>query len=81
MGQHLYDALQGRSVVVGVAKTPFRDTPGAEVLRGHSRNPLYVTAVGIDETEARDCIAHMHGPHRIPAMLKLVDELSRQLPS
>ena len=78
LGQHLYDALEGRSAVVGVAKTRFKDTPAAEVLRGHSRNPLYITAVGLDETEARNCVARMHGPHRIPAILRLVDKLSKQ---
>ena len=79
LGQHLYDALDGRSAVVGVAKTRFKDTPAAEVFRGHSRNPLYITAVGLDETKARDCVARMHGPYRIPAMPKLVDKLSRPL--
>ena len=78
LGQHLYDALDGRSAVVGVAKTRFKDTPTAEVLRGQSLNPMYVTAVGLDEMEARDCVARMYGPHRIPAMLKLVDRLSKQ---
>ena len=81
LGQHLYDVLGRRSAVVGIAKTRFKDTPAVEVFRGRSRNPLYITAVGIDETKARACIARMHGPHRIPAMLKLVDKLSRQLPS
>ena len=78
LGRHLYDALAGRSAVVGVAKTRFKDTPAAEVLRGGSRNPLYITAVGLDETDARHCVARMPGPHRIPTVLKLVDKLSRQ---
>lgn len=78
LGQHLYDALDGRSAVIGVAKSRFRDTPAAEILRGQSRRPLYVTAVGVPEAEVRDRVASMCGEHRVPAILRLVDRLSKR---
>ena len=78
LGAHLYEAL-GRSVaVIGVAKTRFvKAEPVVPVLRGRSRSPLYVTAVGMDVAEAASHIRAMHGPHRVPTLLKRVDQLSR----
>jgi len=79
LGQYLFEALDGTTPVIGVAKSRFKDTPvGVEVFRGQSKRPLYVTAAGIDETEARHLIAGMYGHHRIPALLKRVDQLCRQ---
>ena len=78
LGRHLYDALDGRAAVIGVAKSRFRATPAAEILRGRSRRPLYVTAVGISEAEAGDLVASMCGEHRVPAILRLVDRLSKR---
>ena len=78
LGQRLYDALEGRSIVIGVAKTRFQDTPTTtEVYRGQSRNPLYVTAIGVDTPEAKRFIMEMQGENRIPTLLKRVDRLTR----
>ncbi|MGC9399238.1 MAG: endonuclease V [Anaerolineae bacterium] len=78
LGRHLYDALQGQAAVIGVAKSRFRGTPAAtHVLRGNSRRPLYVTAVGVCEVQARRWIAGMCGAHRVPKMLRLADRLSK----
>ncbi len=78
LGQHLYNALQGQAIVIGVAKTRFQDTPKtAEVCRGNSQRPLYVTAIGIEVVQAQQFIQQMHGDHRIPTLLKWVDRLSR----
>ena len=53
LGKHLYDALQERSIVIGVAKSGFKDIPGeTEIFRGGSKRALYVTSAGISETEA-----------------------------
>jgi deoxyribonuclease V len=80
LGKHLYDALQARSIIIGVAKSRFKDTPAeAEVFRGGSKRALYVTAVGISETDAKSFIMRMHGEHRFPALLKRVDQLSKRL--
>ena len=78
LGQRLYDALEGRSIVIGVAKTRFQDTPAtAEVYRGQSQNPLYVTAIGVGSPEAKRFITDMQGENRIPTLLKRVDRLTR----
>jgi deoxyribonuclease V len=65
-----------------VAKTPFRAaTHAAPVLRGQSRKPLYVTAVGLSITEAAHLAAHlvagMAGTFRLPGALKLAGRLAR----
>ena len=80
LGAHLYEALERRVAVIGVAKTRFvRAEPVELVLRGRSRSPLYVTAVGMDLAEAANRIRTMHGSCRIPTLLKRVDQLSRGL--
>jgi deoxyribonuclease V len=38
---------------------------------------LYVTAAGIEASVAADWIAGMHGPYRVPTVLKRVDQLVR----
>ena len=79
LGQYLFEALHGDTVVIGVAKKRFKNTPeGVALYRGQSKRPLYVTAVGIDEDEARQLIASMVGHHRIPVLLKRADQLCRQ---
>jgi deoxyribonuclease V len=79
LGARLYQALGCGTPVIGVAKTVFRGSSWAiPVLRGKSRQPLYVTAVGTDTAEAAGHIAAMHGRHRIPTLLALVDQLTRK---
>jgi deoxyribonuclease V len=78
LGAHLYEALGGSVAVIGVAKTSFvKAEPVVPVLRGRSRSPLHVTAVGMDVAEAASHIRTMHGPHRVSTLLKRVDQLSR----
>lgn len=79
LGLYLYEALHEAIPVIGVSKNQFQDTPTqSAIFRGNSRKPLFVTAVGIDETTARNCIMAMHGDYRIPTLLKRVDQLSKQ---
>jgi len=78
LGAHLHRALGGATPVVGVAKNPFRGAPAHEVLRGDSRRPLFVTAIGMPDEEAATLVATMHGPHRVPTLLRLVDQLCRR---
>ena len=78
LGAHLHDAFNQRIAVIGVAKSRFRESQVAvEVLRGDSTRPLFVTAAGIDQTEAATCIRNMHGEYRMPTLLKLADRLGR----
>ena len=78
LGAHLFTALAQRAAVVGVAKRPFVGATAVPVLRGDSRQPLFVSAVGISIEVAVDGVRNMHGPHRIPTLLKRVDRLSRE---
>ena len=77
LGKHLHDRIG--LPVIGVAKTSFAGATATEVLRGESAQPLYVTAIGIDEAEAAAHIREMHGPYRIPTLLKRADSLARGL--
>jgi deoxyribonuclease V len=79
LGAHLFHKLHGTTPVIGVAKTQYRQSKAAhKVLRGKSKKPLYITAVGIDPSVAASCIKKMHGKFRIPTMLKKVDQISKK---
>ena len=78
LGQHLYEALQGQIPVIGVAKRGVEGVPAHEVYRGGSRRPLYVTAAGMAVEAAAAHVQAMHGPHRIPTLLRYVDRLARE---
>ena len=78
LGAHLHRVLGGQAAVIGVAKTKFHGARLArEMLRGGSRAPLYVTAAGMDAAGAADHIQRMHGPYRIPTLLRRIDQLCR----
>lgn len=78
LGAHLFEALGRATPVVGVAKTSFSGSAFAEpVLRGDSARPLYVTAADLDAATAARRVRDMHGPHRIPTLLKRADRLCR----
>lgn len=78
LGKHLFDALDGRVPVVGVAKSAFTGISGdCAVLRGGSQRPLYVTSIGMSGADARAGVGAMHGEYRLPALLKGVDQLCR----
>jgi deoxyribonuclease V len=78
LGAHLYEALSQRVPIIGVAKTRFAGAPAEPVLRGGSRRPLYVSAVGFDPPTAARHIQSMHGTYRLPTLLCRVDQLCRQ---
>lgn len=78
LGAHLFDALGRTVAVVGVAKTKFADaSPAAPLLRGTSATPLYITAAGVALDDAVAHVRAMHGPHRIPTLIRRADRLCR----
>lgn len=77
LGAHLFTALREQIPIVGVAKKKYRDGVALPVLRGQSVQPLFVTAVGIDVTRTAELVRVMHGPHRLPTLLKRTDQLAR----
>src|SRR5262245_2297851 len=48
LGAHLYQSLDGRASIIGVAKTRYLGADNVqEVARGKSKQPLHVSAVGL----------------------------------
>jgi deoxyribonuclease V len=78
LGAHLAEALAGPAVI-GIAKHPFAGASNATLVqRGKSLRPLHVTAQGISLDDAAAAVRSMHGAHRIPTLIRRVDELCRQ---
>lgn len=77
LGRHLFDALGGMIPIIGVAKSRYLGAPALEVLRGQSRQPLFVSAAGMPPEEAAEAIRQMHGDHRLPTLLRRADRLAR----
>lgn len=78
LGQHLFQALGGRSAVIGVSRTPMSATPAQfQVFREEESRPLIVTCVGIDLGAAKARLRAMHGKRRVPTLLKLVARIAK----
>jgi deoxyribonuclease V len=78
LGAYLFEARGGLGAVIGIAKTRFVGAePVGEVLRGQSRRPLFVSAVGMDLAEACAHVGEMHGKFRLPWAMSEVDRLAR----
>ncbi len=79
LGAHLWQSLNEKLAVIGVAKTEFisnRETVN-KVFRGESIKPLYLSAIGMSNLEAANLIKQMHGEYRMPTILKEVDRLTK----
>ena len=81
LGGHLFYALGGTIPIIGVAKTNFaRNTLHVvKLYRGDSQRPLFVTAMGMDVSEAANHIRGMAGEFRLPTLLKEVDKISKDI--
>ncbi len=79
LGAYLFDELDGKIPIIGVAKNPFKNNKKyvREVYRGKSKNPLFVTALGMDVEEAAEQVKNMKGPYRIPDLLRILDEKTK----
>lgn len=79
LGAHLYEALDQKLPIIGVAKSSFQKNKNnmLELLRGESRKPLYITAAGMTKQEARDKIQSMHGNFRMPTLLQILDTATK----
>lgn len=81
LGGYLYEKLNPRIPIIGVAKNNFAkiNSQKKAILRGESKKPLYITTVGIDLDFAAQKIKEMAGEYRMPDILKKVDSLGREL--
>lgn len=78
LGAHLFKELNEKIAIIGVAKRPFRNQTNAiPIIRGKSKKPLYITAAGIDISQASLHIQFMHGENRIPTLIRLTDQICR----
>lgn len=80
LGAHLYNWLNPKIPVAGIAKTRYAkiNTAQREVFRGQSKNPLLVTAIGTDLDEVASGLKRMYGAYRIPELLRLLDSETRK---
>ena len=76
LGGHLYEHLEHRVQVVGVAKSLFKGSCKLvrKICRGESKRPLFVSAVGTDLDEAARLVKEMSGEFRMPSLLKILDD-------
>ena len=79
LGGYLYEALDKKYPIVGIAKNGFAspDSQRREVFRGESKTPLFLTAKGINVDEIVPELEKMYGDFRIPGLLKKLDQLTR----
>jgi exodeoxyribonuclease-5/deoxyribonuclease V len=82
LGGYLYEALDKKIPVIGVAKTNFASLTKYKnsLLRGESQKPLYITAIGVDLDTATEHIKQMAGDYRIPKLLKELDQETKDEP-
>jgi len=81
LGGHLYEKLNKEIPIIGVAKTNFASIEKDKkvLVRGDSKKPLYVTAIGMDLEDAFEKIESMAGEFRIPTLLKEMDRLTKEI--
>jgi deoxyribonuclease V len=76
----LYEALNKVYSIIGVAKTSFQNNKETvvEIVRGESKNPLFVSAIGLEKEIAANYIQNMFGDYRLPYLLKLMDQITKE---
>lgn len=81
LGAYLYEAIGQKIPVIGVAKTNFANNilNVRKVLRGESKNPLYISAIAIDLEKAANWVQNMFGEFRIPKLLKDLDKITKEI--
>ncbi len=80
LGGYLYQALDATIPIIGVAKSGFHNNTKntLELIRGNSKKPLYISAMGIPLQEAYLNIKKMHGNYRMPTLLQILDTKTRE---
>jgi deoxyribonuclease V len=80
LGAYLHESLNEKVPIIGVAKRDFASIEKNRriIFRGNSKNPLFITSVGIDLEFASKKIEEMDGEYRIPNLLKEVDRLTKE---
>lgn len=79
LGAHLYDSIEKKTPIIGVAKRPFHNNQEyvIPVVRGGGKKPLYISAIGLSLEDAAFMIKEMHGDYRMPTVLTIVDKKTK----
>jgi len=79
LGGYLWEALDKKVPIIGVAKKSFIHTEEVSkpILRGTSKNPLYVSCIGIEKGVVLEKMKLLHGEHLMPTILKLLDMVTK----
>lgn len=78
LGASLFELLPYSPAVVGIAKNPLRIADRfLAIRRGKSKKPLFISAIGWQKEQAARSIFNMHGPHRIPSLIRAADQHAR----
>lgn len=80
LGGYLYEALDQKYPIIGIAKNEFTtpDSQRRNIYRGDSKTPLFATSKGIDIDVVKINVERMHGPYRMPTLLKKLDQMTRE---
>ncbi len=81
LGGHLYEYLEGNVPIIGVAKNSFHLNKDnvVKIYRGDSKKPLYISSIGQDLELSAELVRNMHGNYRFPALLKILDQETRNI--
>lgn len=81
LGKYLFDSINHTIPVIGVSKSCFNKETELirPVHRQSSKNPLYVSSVGIELENACEKVKMMNGDFRLPKMIKLADSVCRNI--
>lgn len=81
LGGYLYEKLNEKIPIIGVAKTNFASIEKNKkaLFRGDSKKPLYITSIGINLEEAFNKVESMAGEFRFPTLLKELDRLTKEI--
>lgn len=79
LGGYLYECINQRVPVIGVAKSKFvgNEKYCIPVLRGKSQSPLYISSIGYDSSLAADMIKRLSGEYRFPTILAILDRMTK----
>ncbi|WP_020527049.1 endonuclease V [Flexithrix dorotheae] len=80
LGGHLFEALDRKVSIIGVAKSGFHSNKQntKELLRGKSKKPLFISALGIELDQAFEKVNSMHGSFRMPTLLQILDTQTKE---
>lgn len=80
LGGYLYKQLGATIPIIGVAKSGFHGNKKnvTELLRGESKKPLFISAMGIELETATVHIESMDGNHRMPTLLQILDTKTKE---